>query len=106
MQEAEEAAAKAKAEGVAAFGLEIKTGIVQGKLVEGVAQLGEVLAVGRIEAAIDHPLWLFVAGQGLSGVVAGDADRVADMHEAERLDVADDVTDLTGGERFARARAG
>ena len=42
-----------------------KLGSLIDELVERVAQLFEVLAVGRIEAAEDHPLRLLVAGQRL-----------------------------------------
>ena len=63
VQQAQEAAAEAEAERVARFGLEFEAGIVDRELVERFAQLLEVLAVRRIEAAEDHPLRLFVAGQ-------------------------------------------
>ena len=64
------------------FGLELEAGIVDRELFQGLAQLAEVLAVRRIQAAIDHPLRLFVAGQRRRGVVAGNADRVADVDHA------------------------
>ena len=63
VQQAQEAAAEAEAERIARFGLEIEAGVVDRKLVERFAQLLEILAVGRIQAAEDHPLWFFVACQ-------------------------------------------
>ena len=81
--------------------LELEAGIVDRELVERVAQLLEVLAVGRIQAAEDHPLRLLVAGQRGGRFAVGDGDRVADVDVAQRLDVADDVADLAGRELFA-----
>ena len=101
VQQAEEAAAEAEAERVARFGLEFEAGIVDRELVERFAELLEVLAVGRIQAAEDHPLRLFVAGQRGGRLAVGDRHRVADVDVAERLDVADDVADLAGGELVA-----
>ncbi len=101
VQQAQEAAAEAEAEGVARFGLEFEAGIVDRKLVERVAELLEVLAVGRVEAAEDHAFWLFVAGKGGGWLAIGHRDRVADVDVAERLDIADDVAHLPGRELVA-----
>src|SRR5437868_4458508 len=63
MQQAQESAAKAEAQRVTAFRLEFETWIVDRELVERVAQFSEILAVGWIESAINHPFRLFVARQ-------------------------------------------
>ena len=50
-----------------------KLGSLIDELVERVAQLLEVLAVGGIQAAEDHPLRLLVAGQSFGRLAVGDA---------------------------------
>ena len=107
MQQSQKAAAKAEPECVAGLGGKLEAGVVNRQLVEGVAQLFEVLTVRRIEPAEDHPFRFFVAGQDFRRVVADDADRVADMHMAQRFDVADEVAHLACGQlvgRFAKRR--
>src|ERR687891_33599 len=67
VEEAEEAAAEAEAEGRAAFGLEAEGGVVEAQLVEAVAELLEVGGVDREQAAEDDRLDFLEAGQGLGG---------------------------------------
>ena len=69
VQQAEEAAAEADAQGVGGLGLEGEAGVVELELVEGVAQVGQLVAVDRVEPAEDHGLGVPVAGQRLGGAV-------------------------------------
>ena len=101
VQQAQKAAAEAEAQRIARFGLEFEARVVDRELVERFAQLLEVLAVRRIQAAEDHSLRFVVAGQGSGRLAVGHGHRVADVNVAERLDVADDVADLPGGELLA-----
>ncbi len=65
VQQAEEAAAEAKAQGGRGFRLEGEGGVVELELFQGVAQIGVFGAVDRIEAAVDHLVDFLVAGQRL-----------------------------------------
>ncbi len=64
-KQAEEAAAEADAQRVRGLGLEGEAGVVELELVERVAQVGQLVAVDRVEAAEDHGLGVAVAGQRL-----------------------------------------
>ena len=63
VKQAEEAAAEPEAEGVGGLGLEGEAGVVELELLEGVAQVGQLVAVDRVEPAEDHGLGVAVAGQ-------------------------------------------
>ena len=63
VQQAQESAAETEAQGIARLGLELEAGIVDAELGQRVAQLFEILAVRRIQPAIDHPLRRVIAGQ-------------------------------------------
>ena len=65
VQQAEEAAAEAEAERVGGLGLPAQRGVVEGELLERVAQVRVVVGVDREQAAEDHRLDLAVAGQRL-----------------------------------------
>src|SRR5260221_9728893 len=103
VEQSEEAAAEAEAQGVARLRLEFETWIVDVKLRERVAQLLEVLPIRRIETAINHALRWPIAGQGFGRLVAGGRHRVANVNVADRLDIADQITDLPGLKLAARA---
>ena len=66
MEEAEEAAAEAEAEGGAGLHLEAERGVVEAELVEAVAELLEVVGVDREEAAEDDRLDELEAGERLA----------------------------------------
>jgi len=63
----EEAAAEAEAEGVGGLGFEGEAGVVELQLVEGVTQLGQLVAVDGVQPAKDHGLGVAVAGERLGG---------------------------------------
>ena len=100
MEEAEEAAAEAEAQSRAGLHLEAEAGVVEAQLGEGVAQLLEIVRVGREEAAEDDRLDFLEAGQGGRGGLARVGDRVADAGLADVLDLGGDEADLAGAELF------
>jgi hypothetical protein len=102
VQQPEEPAAEAEAERIARLRLEVEAGVVDHQLVERLAQLLEVLSIRRVKPAEHHPLRFFVTFERLSRVIAGNGDRIADLHVAERLDIADEVTHLPGAELIGR----
>ena len=103
VQQPEEAAAEAEAEGVGDFRLEVERRVVERELVEGVAQVGIVLGVGRVEPGEDHRLDLAEAGVRRRRRPAGLGHRVADLDLGDVLDVRHDPADFADGERVHRA---
>ena len=101
VEQAEEAAAEAKPERIARFGHELEAGVVDRKLGQGIAEFGKVLAVGRIEPAVDHPLGRLVSGEGRSLFAVGNGDGIANVNLVDRLDVADQIADLSGMQALA-----
>jgi hypothetical protein len=63
MQQAEEAAAEAEAEGDGGLRLEGEAGVVEAELFERVAQHGVLVRVDGVEAGEDHALDVFEAGE-------------------------------------------
>ena len=106
VQQAEEAAAEADAEGVGRLGLEGEAGVVELELVQGVAQVGQLVAVDRVEAAEHHGLGVPVAGQRLGGAVLRGGDRLARAGLADVLDPGDEVAHLARAEPLHRDRDG
>ena len=96
VEQSEKPAAEPESQRIARLRYELETRIVDREFLEGIPQFGEVLTVGRIEAAVDHALRRLITGQGWSFVVGREHHRVADVHVGDRLDVADDVAYLSG----------
>ena len=71
VQQAEEAAAEPEAQRVGGLGLEGEGGVVELELLERVAQVRQVVAVDRVEAAEDHRLGVAVALERLGRPAAG-----------------------------------
>ena len=94
MQQAQEAAAEAEAQGCARFGLEMERGIVQPELGERFAQLLELRGVGREQAAEHHRHRGLEAGQHVGRGLAVVGDGVADLAVGDGLDAGDDEADL------------
>ena len=67
VQQAEEAAAETEAERVGGLWLPRQRCVVEGQLLERLAQVGIVVGIDRIETGEDHRLDLAVAGQRLRG---------------------------------------
>ena len=103
VQEAEEAAAEPDAEGVRGLGLEGEAGVVELQLLQGVAQVGQLVAVDRVEPAEDHRLGVAVAGQRPRWRrLAAVGDRLARAGLADVLDPGDEVADLARAEPLDR----
>ena len=96
VEQAEEAAAEAEAEGDGTFGLEEERRIVEAKFFEGFAQLGVLVGVDGVESGEDHGLDFFEAGQGFDGGIGVVGDGVADFGVGDVLDVGDDESDFAG----------
>ena len=106
MEQAEEAAAEAEAQRGRALG-----GVGQRRIVD--RELGErgleLLVVGRVErvdAAEHHRADFLEARDGFLGGVAGQGDRVADLHVRDFADVDDDISHGAGAEFVLRLHLG
>ena len=94
VQQAEEAAAEAEAEGAGRLRLVHQGRVVELQLVERVAQRRVVVAVDRVEAGVDHRVGVPVAAERLGGAVVLAGHRVADAGLPDLLDAGDQVADL------------
>ena len=65
VQQAEEAAAEAEAQGVGGFGLEGEAGIVEAQFFQGIAELRVFGVLAGVEIAEDHLLGRAVAGRAV-----------------------------------------
>ena len=102
VQQPEEPAAEPEAERARRLGLVGEAGVVEPQLLQGVAQVGQLVAVDREQPAEDHRLRVAVAGQGLGGRVGGGGHRLAGAGPADVLDAGDQVADLAGAELVDR----
>ena len=84
------------------LGLEGEAGVVELQLLEGVAQVGQLVAVDRVEPAEDHRLGVLIAGEGLGGAVHGGGHRLTRAGLADVFDPGDEVADLSGAEHLHR----
>ena len=105
MQQAEEAAAEAEAEGNGIFLCIGHGGIVELQLLQRVAQVAVFAAVGRIDAGVDHGLHGLVAGQRLAAGVLHAGDGVADAGVRHGLDGGREIADLARAESIGRDHA-
>ncbi len=96
MEQAQEAAAEAEAQGQGCLGLEKEGGIVELELFEGIAQVGISGGLGGIEAAVDHGLGLFVARQGLGAGPFALRHGVADPGIPDIFDRSGKIADHAG----------
>ena len=103
MQEAQEAAAKAEAQGLGGLGLVAERGVVQGQAVERVAEVLVAVGVEREQAAEDHRLHLAVAGQRLGRRLPPAGQRVADSEPGDVLDPGDHVAHLPRAHSLRRS---
>jgi hypothetical protein len=104
VQQAEEAAAEAEAEGGGRLGLVEERRVVEAQLLEGLAQLRVLVGVHRVEPGEHHRLDLLEAGEGLARGVTVVGQRVADGDVGHLLDARDHEPDLARGERVDRHR--
>jgi hypothetical protein len=94
VQHAEEAAAEAEAQRGGALRFEEQGGIVQGELVEGVAERLVVIAGDGEQARIHLRLHLLEASQRLLGTVLGQGQGITHWRAVDVLDAADNPTYL------------
>ncbi len=100
VEQAEEAAAEAEAEGDGGFRLEEEGGVVELELFERVAEQGVLVRVDGVDAGEDHGLDFFKAGEGVRGGARVFGDGVADAGVGDVLDGGDEEADFAGGELF------
>ena len=97
VQQAEEAAAEAEAEGDGAFRLEEEGGVVELEFFERVAKQGVLVGIDGVDAGEDHGLDFFKAGQGVGGGARVFGDGVADAGVRDVFDGGDEEADFAGG---------
>ena len=105
VQQAEEPAAEAEAQGTRRLGLVRERGVVEPELLERLAQLGVLVAVDGVETAEHHRLGLPVPRQRLTPG-RGVGHRLTDPGLADVLDPRDQVADLARSESGDRAHPG
>jgi len=106
VQQAQEAAPEAEAQGLAHLGLEVQRGVVQLQLGEGVAQRLVLVALDRKKTGKHLRLDFLEARQRAGCRPALVGHRVTDASVAQLLDAADDESHLARGEPIAAARLG
>ena len=100
MQQAQETAAEAEAQGSRGLGLEVQGSVLQLQLVQGVLQIVVVVVLHRVEAAEHHGLGRPVAGQGEGRGVQSVGHRVAHLGVADVLDGRGEKAHLAGVQLF------
>ena len=96
MEQAQEAAAEAKAQRGTGLKFKGQGSVVQLQLFQRVLQVGVLGTVGGVDAAEHHGLDLTVAGQGLGGGAVCQCDGVTHAGVLHGLDAGGQVADLTG----------
>ena len=106
VQQAQEAAAEPEAERARRLGLVGEAGVVEPELLQRLPELGQLVAVDRVEPGEDHGLGLPVAGQrpGRGAAVLGDGLARAGL--AHVFDPGDEVADLARTEGVRRFGVG
>ena len=97
MQEAEEAAAEAEAEGLRGFRFPREGRVVELELFQRELELFVIARIGRVKAAEDHRLHFLEAGHGLGAGAFRQRNGVADLGVAQFLDVAAEEAHLARG---------
>jgi hypothetical protein len=103
VEQAQEAAAVAKAERGRGLRFVDERGVVEVQTLQGVAQERVIVGVDRVKAGEDHRLGRLVAGQGFVGRPAGQGDRVADLAIGDDLQAGRQIANLAGGEPVDRS---
>ena len=93
---------------VRGLGLVVQRRVGELQLVEGVAEVGVVAAVGGEQTATTPSAWArgSRAAARCAAVLAGERDRVADLRLVDVLEPGDEVADLAGAERGDRRGLG
>ena len=69
MEQTQETATEAEAQGHRGLGLKGQGGVVQAELLQRLAEVAVAGTVGRVDACVDHGVCLMEAGAGLGGGV-------------------------------------
>jgi len=96
MQQAQEAAAEAEAQGLGGLGLEAEGGVVELELFQRGLEVLVIVGFRGIEAAEHHGLHFLEAGHGLGGRIGRQGDGIAHAGIAQGLDAAAKEAHLTG----------
>ena len=96
MEQAEETAAEAEAQGQGGLGLEDEGRIVELELLQRRAQILVFVGLHRIDSREEHWLDLLEAGNGLGAGPVHMGDGIADLHLYGRLDTGDDIAHIAG----------
>ena len=102
MQQPEEPAPEPEAEGPGRFRLVGEAGVVEPELLQGVAQIGQFVAVDGEQSAEHHRLGVPVSGQSGRRRTTGGGHRLTGAGPTHVLDSRDQVTHLTGPELVHR----
>ena len=106
VEQSEEAAAEAEAEGRGGLGLEGQRGVVELEALESVAQVREVGAIDRVDAREDHRVRVAVALESLGRAAHLAGDGIADTGLPHVLHARDQVADLASTDALFRLRLG
>ena len=106
VEQAQEAAAEAKAQRGTGLKFKGQGSVVQLQLFQRVLQVGVLGTVGGVDAAEHHGLDLTVAGQGLGGGTVCQRDGIAHAGVLHGLDAGGQVADLAGLQLAAGGQAG
>ena len=106
VEQAQEAAAEAKAQCGTGLKFKGQGSVVQLQLFQRVLQVGVLGTVGGVDAAEHHGLDLTVAGQGLGGGAVCQCDGIAHAGVLHGLDAGGQVADLAGLQLAAGGQAG
>ncbi|MNZ64179.1 hypothetical protein D3C78_823450 [compost metagenome] len=96
MQHAEEADAEAEAQGLGALRLVLQGGVVQGQLLQGFAEVLEVIGADREQAGVDLRLDALEARQHVHVRRVGQSQGVANRRAMDVLDAGDDEAHFAG----------
>ena len=96
VEQTEKSASESKSESTRGFGFIRKRCVIKLQLFKSVTKNLIIGAVGRIKSAVNHGIYLTVAGQSLSGRIIGSGNRIADMCIAYGLNGSGDIAYLTG----------
>ena len=106
MEQAQEAAAEAKAQRGTGLKFKGQGSVVQLQLFQRVLQVGVLGTVGGVDAAEHHGLDLTVAGQCFGGGIIGQRDGIAHAGVLHGLDAGGQVAYLTGLQLGAGGQGG
>ncbi len=100
VQQTQEARAEAEAQRHRGLRLKGQRGVVELELIQRVAQILIIRAIGGVDAAVDHGLHLLVARQHFGGRAVGGGDGIAHAGICDLLDGRADVAHVAG-QQFA-----